>query len=158
MVRALTEVEMNELLARALYGHLGCQEKGRTYVIPISFALDGDRLVGITTPGRKIEMMRKNPEVCLCIDDIQDLTNWRSVVLWGTYSELKGIDAATATGFLIDKYGLLFQDMDSSARRGRNVTPDRMDGQTMHPIVYAISITERTGRLEETKPTAATVD
>jgi uncharacterized protein len=152
MVGTLSSGQIDALLVSAPFARLGCHAEGQTYVVPVSFALDGDRLVGITTPGKKIDMMRKNPEVCLCIDDIQDLTDWKSAVVWGTFVELDGINAAAATGLMIDKYGPMFADIDSSSRMGRNVTPDRVDGQSMRPIVYAINITERTGRYEEPRP------
>src|SRR5450755_1970860 len=100
MVGTLTEVEIDALLAEQQFARLGCHLEGKTYVVPISYALDGARIVGQTTLGLKIEMMRGNPDVCVEVDDVKDLTNWRSVILSGRYEELTGIEAVRAEGLL----------------------------------------------------------
>ena len=148
MLGNLTNTEIDELLNKSQFGHLGCHSDGKTYVVPISFAFDNTRIVGLTTPGLKVDLMRKNPEVCVCVDDIVSLTNWRSIILWGQFEELEGQEAAVATGLLIDKYGPIFEEMGTLARRGRNVTPDRLDGNFVAPIVYCIRISEKSGRFE----------
>jgi len=148
MITELSREQIDEVLRGALYARLGCHADGRTYVVPISFALENDHFVGMTTTGMKVEMMRRNPEVCLCVDEIKDLTHWTSVILWGTFEEVEGVEAAKLSGLLIDKYGPIFEEMRSPARRGRNVTPDRLDGHNAPPVVYRIRITERTGRSE----------
>ena len=42
--------------------------------------------------GKKIEMMRKNPEVCFQVDAIADLLNWESVICWGKFEEIVDIN------------------------------------------------------------------
>lgn len=37
--------------------------------------------------------MRMNPNVCFEIESKTDMENWKSVILYGTYEELKGLDA-----------------------------------------------------------------
>lgn len=148
MISELSNEQIDEILGQALYARLGCHADGRTYVVPISFALEKGNLVGITTHGTKVDMMRKNPEVCLCVDQIEDLTHWKSVILWGTFEEVHGVEAAKVAGLLIDKYGPVFDEMHSSSRRGRNVTPDRLDGEGAAPVVYRIRVKERSGRSE----------
>ena len=39
--------------------------------------------------GQKIKWMRQNPKVCLQTDEIGDRSNWTSVVVNGTYLELR---------------------------------------------------------------------
>ena len=151
MVGKLTESEIDKLVLNAMYAHLACNAEGRSYVVPISYAFDGIRLLGITTAGMKVQMMRANPAVCVCVDDIKSLTDWRSAILTGKFTELRGIEAATATGLIIDKYGERFADMGGSSRRGRNVTPERLDGEFLPPVVYAIELSERSGRYEDVK-------
>lgn len=148
MIRELSETEIWELVDRAQYGHLGCHADGKTYVVPISFARDGDRLIGLTSPGQKIDMMRKNPDVCVQMEEIESLTHWRSVILHGRYEELMGAERARAVGLLIDRYGESFAGDEAEARRGREVTPPRLDQQPQPAIVYAIHISDRSGRTE----------
>jgi nitroimidazol reductase NimA-like FMN-containing flavoprotein (pyridoxamine 5'-phosphate oxidase superfamily) len=150
MLGTLTQEEIDALLHTANFGHLACNAQGKTYIVPISFAVeDSNTLVGQTTPGLKVDIMRENPEVCICVDEIKDLTNWRSVIAWGTYEELSGIQAAQAMGLLIDKYGPIFEDAPTPDRRGRVVTPPRLDEKPSTAIVYRITIKEKTGRFEK---------
>jgi len=36
----------------------------------------------------KIDMMRKNPEVCFQTDMIENLSDWESVIAWGRFEEI----------------------------------------------------------------------
>lgn len=148
MIGSLTEKEIAEFLHEQKFAHLGCHRDGRTYVVPISFVFHQGKLYGQTTIGLKVEMMRANPEVCVECAEIQDLTRWRSVIVFGRYEELEGLEAAEALGLLIDRYGPIFADVSPSLRGGRNVTPPRQDGKPTRQIVYAIHPTEMTGRFE----------
>lgn len=149
MVGILEPDEIADLLRESAYGRLGCHAGGKTYVVPISYAMDGDdRIIGQTTHGLKVEMMRGNPEVCIEVDDVKSLVDWRSAIVWGRFEELAGVEAARAAGLLIDKYGPEFQEMAGGARRGRETTPPRADSEFAAPIVYAVSIMEKTGRFE----------
>lgn len=149
MVGTLTPEQIDQLLAERQFAWLACHADDKMYVVPISYVFDKDRLVGQTTAGMKVEMMRKNASVCVGVDDIQDLTRWRSAIVWGKFEELRGLDAVEAEGLLLDKYGDVFQEMHSTARLGRNVTPPRVNGKDLPPVVYSIKITEKTGRFEE---------
>lgn len=149
MIKTLTEEEIWNLVDASDHAHLGCHAGGKTYVLPISFAREGNRLYGVTSAGLKIEMMRQNPEVCVQMEEIRDLANWKSAILWGAYEELEGADRARASGLLVDKYGPTFMDPSIGAPRGRDVTPPRLDAQPVPLIAYAINVREVTGRAEE---------
>lgn len=148
MLRTLTESEAWDLVDTCQHAHLGCHANGRTYVVPVSFARDGQRILGLTTVGMKIELMRANPDVCIQVEDIHSLTEWRSAILFGRFEELSGFERAEASRKLIDKYGPTFADLESAARRGREVTPPRLDGHVEPVIAYAIVVSEITGRSE----------
>ena len=148
MVSALSETEIEALLMSATHAHLGCHADGKTYVVPISFAYDGKRILGYTSEGRKIDMMRANPEVCIQVDEIQSLSLWKSAIVWGRYEELRDAAAAIAVGYLIDRYGPIFEANPSPDYRGREITPPRIDGGFVERIVYCIHINEKTGRSE----------
>ena len=53
MVREMSRDECLALLGERFVGRLGCHADGETYVVPISYALDGEKLVGQTSVGRK---------------------------------------------------------------------------------------------------------
>ena len=148
MIGTLTDKQINDFLESQLWARLGCHHEGRTYVVPFSYVLDGDGLLGQTTPGLKVDMMRANPAVCVEVDEIKDLTDWKSVILRGQYEELEHAPAIRAMGLMIDKYGPVFRDMESATRVGRQVKPPRLDGEVAPVVLYRIHITEKSGRFE----------
>jgi nitroimidazol reductase NimA-like FMN-containing flavoprotein (pyridoxamine 5'-phosphate oxidase superfamily) len=148
MVGILDRPAIEELLHEQRFARLGCHADGKTYVVPISYAMVGNRLIGETTVGMKIAMMRKNPRVCVEVDDVRSLTEWRCAILWGRYEELHGIQAGEAMGHLLDRLGPIFEDSNVVSRLGRNVIPRRPDDAPAADVVYAIHIEEMTGRYE----------
>src|SRR5512133_3293331 len=57
--------ELRRVLEDARVCRLAMADGGRPYLVPLSFALDGDDLVlHSARAGRKLELLRRNPEVC----------------------------------------------------------------------------------------------
>ena len=75
--------EIEDLLARAGYGHLGCARNNQPYVVPIHYAYDGNELFIYTTAGLKSEMIESNPSVCLQVEEIDKNGAWRSIIVMG---------------------------------------------------------------------------
>ena len=100
----LTPEEIDAFLREQFVGRVGCHADGETYVVPIIYAWDGECVWVQSIEGRKTEMMRANPHVCLEVDEYQS-GSWRSVILWGRYEELAGADAERATELLIERFG-----------------------------------------------------
>lgn len=148
MVKVLSESEMWNVIDESRFAHLACHLDGKTYIVPVSFARDGNRIIGVTSVGMKIEMMRKNPEVCIQFELIESLTRWKSVVLYGRFEELDGSERSRCAGILIDRYGSDFLEEHDSLRSGRDVTPPRLDRKPEPMVVYAIHPGEVTGRSE----------
>ena len=95
MLGHLSAEEIEELLASEVVARLGCHAGGRTYVLPVTYASDGEGLILQLHDGLKLRMMRENPSVCVEVDHVDDLANWRSVIAWGRFEVLVA-DAATA--------------------------------------------------------------
>ena len=148
MIGILGPDEIDEFLGAQKFARLGCHADGKTYVVPISYAFAKGRLIGQTTEGTKIAMMRKNPEVCVEVDEVRSLTDWRSVIVWGRFEELSGLAAVEAMGRMLDRFGPIFEDAGAEARLGRNIAPERVGDNPAATIVYAIHVTEMTGRYE----------
>jgi len=85
----MSQNECIDLLNRASLGRLACSLDNQPYVVPICFVHDPERVYVFSTLGQKIEWMRQNPIVCLQTDEIRDHSNWTSVVLNGTFVELR---------------------------------------------------------------------
>ena len=82
-VKAMTSEEMNALLERNNYGHLGCARDNHPYVVPMHYAYDGRDLYFFTTEGTKTEFMAANREVCFQVEEVTDASRWRSVMVTG---------------------------------------------------------------------------
>jgi nitroimidazol reductase NimA-like FMN-containing flavoprotein (pyridoxamine 5'-phosphate oxidase superfamily) len=118
MVGALSDREIRDLLAASRYGHPGCHYDGLTYVVPINFVVDGSRLLPVTSAGRKIDIMRSNPKVCVQVEDVESIDHWKSVILWGKFRVLEGIERADAMGKLIDHQLLFLKGENCKGRQG----------------------------------------
>lgn len=141
MLGDLTPAEVEDVLRENIIGRIGCHAFGYTYVVPITYAYDGTNVYAHSSNGMKINMMRENPRVCFEVDHMDDFANWRSVVAWGTFSELYGPERAAA-------YQVLIETMQSRL-------PDGPPGESMHPhegmktaVFYRIRLERKTGRFE----------
>ena len=88
LITEIGEEECRSILVNASHGHLGCCFSEQPYVVPISFAFEPDYFYIISTSGQKVDWMRKNPKVCVQVDEIKNEVSWVSVIANGTYQEL----------------------------------------------------------------------
>ncbi|MFU0505223.1 pyridoxamine 5'-phosphate oxidase family protein [Pseudaminobacter sp. NGMCC 1.201702] len=77
------------VLAASRVARLACCKDGQPYAVPIHYAFDDQHLYSFSMPGQKIEWMRANPLVCVQVDDLVTSRDWRSVVVYGVYEELR---------------------------------------------------------------------
>src|SRR5260370_32036039 len=84
----MAPADMDALLVRESFGHLGCARDGRPYVVAMNYAYDGKELYFFTTEGMKTQFIQTNPQVCLQVEEITDSTHWRSVMVIGRVEEL----------------------------------------------------------------------
>ena len=88
----LTREEAKELLEGQPVAHFGVvMEDGRPYVTPMSFVLDGDRILFRTMEGEKLEGIRSNPSVCIEVSTYDEETgDWASAIVTGEAEEVAG--------------------------------------------------------------------
>jgi nitroimidazol reductase NimA-like FMN-containing flavoprotein (pyridoxamine 5'-phosphate oxidase superfamily) len=104
--RELSAAEIEEFLRGQRVARLGCHTGTETYVVPLIYAYDENSVVAITTEGRKIEMLRENPRVCVEVDeyDADGRGSWRSVIAQGMYEELSGEAVEPALELLRERF------------------------------------------------------
>jgi uncharacterized protein len=147
MYGELSGEQMEQVLRTSTVGHLGCYGNGRPYVVPINYAYDGAHVYGYTRDGMKLRLMRAHPTICLQVEQIEGITNWQSVIAWGTYEELRGDDAAKAQEFFAGRFTPLLGGAPIQHAHG-------MGGWGSHPptwqdaVLYRITLTTKTGRFE----------
>ena len=147
MFGTLEKKDIEEVLRKQIIGRIGCHAEGLTYVVPISYAYDGDCLYAHTHEGLKLNLMRKNPEVCFQVDDMPDMANWRSVILWGIFEEItEPAQRVKAMQLLIDR------NLPVIASQTVQLTPDYpfkpLDLSKVEGVVFKIKVTKKTGRFE----------
>ncbi|NLB83220.1 MAG: pyridoxamine 5'-phosphate oxidase family protein [Synergistaceae bacterium] len=96
--REMTDhAEMDEVLDKALVGHLGLCDEGVPYVLPMNFALlNGALYLHCAQEGRKLDVIGKNSRACFSTETDMELVTspracgwgmtYRSVLLFGTIS------------------------------------------------------------------------
>jgi nitroimidazol reductase NimA-like FMN-containing flavoprotein (pyridoxamine 5'-phosphate oxidase superfamily) len=89
MTRMLSEMEARNLIAGGRIGRLGCVGNGEPYVVPINYVFEDDSIYSHSLPGRKIELLRAHPRACLQVDEIENDFEWRSVIAYGNFEEVR---------------------------------------------------------------------
>ena len=147
MFGKLENKQIEELLNKQVIGRLGCHADGLTYVVPMSYAYDGEYIYGHTQEGLKLNLMRKNPLLCFEVDDMLDMANWKSVITWGVFEELKeGVDRNNALKHLISRTLPLISS-ETTHLSPQWPFPSN-DLENIEGVVFRIRLTEKSGRYE----------
>jgi|SRR5690349_884404 len=145
MIDVLTDEQIDQVLASQIVGRIGCHWEGKTYIVPIAYVFDGTHIYGHSRVGMKIDIMRKNPHVCFQVDIIDNLANWRSVVIDGAFEELK------ANALQLKAYTLLKARLSplitSDAAKPLQTPP--AGEKKLRPILFRIAILGKSGRFEK---------
>jgi uncharacterized protein len=143
----LNKTQIEKVIAGNIIGRLGCYADGKTYVVPISYAYDGQYIYARTFEGLKISMMRKNPNVCFQIDEMENMANWKSVVAWGAFEELTNEEERN-TG-LKKLIARILPEISSETVKLSPEWPFPTDDyKKIDGIVFRIRVTEKSGRFE----------
>jgi nitroimidazol reductase NimA-like FMN-containing flavoprotein (pyridoxamine 5'-phosphate oxidase superfamily) len=143
----LNKTQIEKVIAGNIIGRLGCYADGKTYVVPISYAYDGQYIYARTFEGLKISMMRKNPNVCFQIDEMENMANWKSVVAWGAFEELTNEEERN-TG-LRKLIARILPEISSETVKLSPEWPFPTDDyKKIDGIVFRIRVTEKSGRFE----------
>jgi uncharacterized protein len=148
MLGELNDTQINNLLSSQVIGRLACTDGKIPYVVPVTYIYDGKDIYGQTREGMKLEILRKNPNVCFEVDIMMDMANWQSVIVRGEFEELKGDEAKKARDSLFDR---IYPMMTSSTihTHEHEVTGEIDDTNRVKPVMYRITILEKTGRFEK---------
>jgi nitroimidazol reductase NimA-like FMN-containing flavoprotein (pyridoxamine 5'-phosphate oxidase superfamily) len=148
MLGKLDDSQIEELIKSQAWGRIGCHAEGVTYVVPVNYAYDGANIYAHSDEGMKINMMRKNPEVCFEIDVIENITNWQSVIAWGRFEEITDIDEQQETMQKLINH--IVPLIGGSGHPSHGITERESDiGTFINPVVYKIHLRWKTGRFEK---------
>jgi nitroimidazol reductase NimA-like FMN-containing flavoprotein (pyridoxamine 5'-phosphate oxidase superfamily) len=141
MLGELTAAQIEEVLSAEVIARLGCISDGRVYVVPVSYVYDGTYVWGHAMDGAKLRAMRTHPEVCVEVEQVDDLSNWRSVIARGIFEECEGQDRDTGMALLVERIMPLLKFPPHH--------PAPNPSGPKHGSVYRIMLTDKTGRFEE---------
>jgi len=148
MFGKLNNEEIEEVLSQQVIGRIGCSADGITYIVHISYAYEGEYIFCQYNEGMKVSMMRSNPEVCFEVDIMENMANWKSVVAWGKFEELK--NGAQRTIGIQKLYNRV---VPAIASRTLQLSPQWPfppdDYKKIEGIVFRIRLEKKTGRFEK---------
>ncbi|MCP9200831.1 pyridoxamine 5'-phosphate oxidase family protein [Gramella sp. GC03-9] len=146
-MKNLTKEECLSLLKENYIGHLAYLNRGIPETLPITYFFDekNNSIISYSGEGVKIKMMREKPQVSFQVEEIQNISEWRSVLLYGRFEELEAIDAKT-------KLHEFAEGVKNILRNKENIDLDYLNEFSSkvvtpaNPIVYRINISDIKGR------------
>jgi nitroimidazol reductase NimA-like FMN-containing flavoprotein (pyridoxamine 5'-phosphate oxidase superfamily) len=149
MLGELNQLQIDHLLLSQFVGRIGCTDGTKPYIIPVTYVFDGKYIIGQSREGLKMDIMRKNPNVCFEVDSIMNMANWQSAIISGTFSELNGKEADTARKYLFNHVWPLLTSSTVHPHEHEVSTSAVDDANRVKPIMYRIRVDEKTGRFEK---------
>ena len=148
MFGTLSSKEIEDLIHNQFTGRIGCHADDTTYVVPISYAYDGEYIYSHTFEGMKVKMMRTNPRICFQVDDMHDMANWQSVIAWGEFEELaSGKERNYAIKILSERILPLVHSETMHLTSQWPFFPNEKDD--IEGIIFRIRLASKTGRYEK---------
>jgi len=148
MLGELTAEQVEWTLHSEAVGRIGCYAEGRVYIVPITYAYDGKAIYAHSYEGCKLHMMRENPKVCFEVEHIDNLMNWRSVIVNGTFEELTGEDAASGMESLMERFMPYMSNLSEAVLPQHSSTTSVPRG-SHQAVVFRINVDEKSGRFEQ---------
>lgn len=149
MTGSLTDFQIETLLTSQVIARLGCGQDNELYVVPVLFAYDKPYIYSHTREGRKVALMRQQPQVCMEVDQIDNLSNWRSVIIWGQFEELTGNAAEDGLQILKNRlYPLTTSSYSQSLLDLQAKDVARVEQRA--EVIYRVRVERQSGRFEKT--------
>ncbi|MCY7291812.1 MAG: pyridoxamine 5'-phosphate oxidase family protein [Ferruginibacter sp.] len=147
MLGELNDTQISNLLSSQVVGRLACTDGEKPYIVPVTYTYDGEYIYGQTNIGKKLKLLRKNPNVCFEVDKMMNVRNWQSVIVQGKFEELKNKDVDKGRAILFDR---VFSMLTSTTVHTHEhaVTTVLEDSNRVKYIMYRIKIKKLTGRYE----------
>ncbi|HEY9048509.1 MAG TPA: pyridoxamine 5'-phosphate oxidase family protein, partial [Ohtaekwangia sp.] len=149
MLGQLTEAQIDHVLHSQFLGRIGCYANNRIYIVPVTYVYYEGYIYAHSKEGQKIRMMRGNPNICFQVDAMESMTNWRSVIVWGDYEELKS-EAEQQAGMKIMMDRLAPFVISETVRPSQGLSrPPEIVEKGFRAVAYRIKVLEKTGRFEK---------
>ena len=148
MLGQLNDTQIQNILSSQAVGRLACTDGNQPYIVPVTYNYDGNYIYGQTNEGMKLQILRKNPNVCFEVDWMMDMRNWQSVIVYGKFEELEDEAANEARENLFESVYSLSTSSTIHAHE-HEVTAQMDDTNRVKFVMYRIKIETVTGRFEK---------
>lgn len=92
IIQEMRGTECYEVIRMEYVGRLACSRDNQPYIVPFQYAYSQNCIFSFSMPGKKIEIMRSNPRVCVEIEHLRDRLHWKCVIIEGAFRELPSIE------------------------------------------------------------------
>lgn len=149
MLGELNEMQINHFLLSQSVGRIACTDRDVPYIVPVTYIFDGNAIICQSKKGRKLDIMRKNPNVCFEVDSMQNMANWQSVIINGTFKELKAEEATEARDYLFNHLWPFLTSTTIHPHEHESALASVDDSNRIKPVMFIIIIKKKTGRFEK---------
>jgi len=149
-MKNLTKEECLQLLENNYIGRLAFMVAGNPDILPITYYYDkkNHSIITYSGEGGKIDAMRKNGSVSFQVDEIISIGKWKSILFYGKYEELSGIDAKHLLHEFSEGVKKVIQKKENISPQFISEFSSKVDTDNT-PIVYRINISEIKGKQRE---------
>jgi nitroimidazol reductase NimA-like FMN-containing flavoprotein (pyridoxamine 5'-phosphate oxidase superfamily) len=152
MLGELNEKQIEDLLKRQVTGRVACTQDDVPYIVPVNYVFDGKQIISHSTPGKKNDIMRKNPRVCFQVDEIKNIFNWQSVIAWGRFEEITDMPGKEQAMMAITHRIMPFAEKSTDHASHGLAEKEEDIGTRLDLILYRIVLVDKTGRFERNSP------
>lgn len=144
--------ECEEILLAGHYGHLGCIADGMPHVLPVTYVYKYGYLFSHTYEGEKIEIMRKNPNICIQVERVRAADDWESVICWGTFKEVTDHERLHEINLLLaQQYAKVRESGEAPVMPLVSSLHEMEDPSGPKHVVYMLDIAKTTGKAQRPK-------
>jgi hypothetical protein len=143
----LTKEECLVLLSTNYLGRIAYILQGVPEIIPITYYYDPDQhsLISYSSSGSKIDAMRKNNLVSFQVDEISALDTWKSVLVFGEFEELSGIDSKHLLHVFSEGVKKVILEKEKLRPKFISDFSSKIEKDSI-PIIYRINIKDMKGK------------
>jgi len=137
-------MELEAILRSAQICHLSMVDEGKPYVVPLNFGYEDNALYFHSAPeGRKINILRKNPEVCFSVVARHEIVVSERACSWT--AEFSSVTGTGKAAILTDRAGKekgLTVLMSQYSDEKYDFSDEDLDGV----VIIRVEINEMTGK------------
>lgn len=149
-IHDLEKRECLTLLENNFIGRLGFILNDTPFILPTTYYYDADDncILCYASEGHKINSMRKNSNISFQVDEIKNISEWKSVLLFGDFEELADYDAKIYLQKFVEGVQDTISEQKGASPKFINDFMTRMSQEQL-PVVYKIKLKNITGKKRE---------